>query len=219
MLNKIAPRVVLLSVAMVMASHANADVAGEDIKTSTAGKLAKLAWPFIYMGKVSVVSRDSPKLAEALAASFEKSGYKMEKNLEKPTYEITRQFRGKASDYNPPKSDTSSDGGWGSALFTLGLNLLIGQKMGVINTDNILQSNANALADTARRASDAYGNPGQDAEHANVAEKVKAEKNLVVYRVCAMGSCAYTLAAGSADLEQLDEACYKNEILKLAGQD
>ncbi len=211
---------VLMSFAMAT-SYVIADVfEGADIKTSTVGKLGKLAWPFLYMSKVSVASPDAPKLAESLAASFEKSGYKMEENTQKPTYVIIRDFRGKAIDYVPQSSNAGSGGGgWASALFSLGLNVLIGQKMGLVNTDHLIQSNANTVADTVRRAGDAYGNPNENTEIASAAEKAKAETNLVVYRLCMMGSCAYALSAGATDLDRLDVACFKDGILKLAGQE
>lgn len=191
-----------------------------EVKTNTVGNIAKLAWAPIYFGKVSVASPDAPKLAKALAASLAKSGYKMEENIEKPTYVIIQDFRGKAVDYVPQASNAgTTGGGWASALFSLGLNVLIGQKMGLINTSNVLQSNANAVATTVQQAGQAYGNPSQNEEQAKVAEKAKEATNLVVYRLCMGGNCAYALSAGEADLDKLDEACLKDGIFKLAGQE
>lgn len=207
-----------LAISQVNAEDINANT--PEIKTTTVGKLPKLAWPFLYIGKVSIASPDAPKMAERLAASFAKSGYTVAENSEKPTYTIIQDYRGKAADYVPQTSDTGSGGGgWVSALFNLGLNVLIGQKMGLINTGNLLQSNANTVADTVRRAGEAYGNPDEKAERISAAEKAKEETNLVVYRLCFTGNCAYALSAGPSDLNQLDDACFKAGILKLAGQD
>lgn len=192
-----------------------------EIKTTTVGGVMKLAWPFLG-GKVNVASRDAPKMAERLAASFAKSGYKV---VDKPgklidSFQIIRDYRGKAADYVPQTSDTGSGGGgWGGALFSLGISVLIGHQMDVISTSNLLQSNANAVAETVRLASDAYGNPTENAEMASAAEKAREETNLVVYRLCFAGSCAHALSAGASDLERLDEACFKDGILKLAHQD
>lgn len=201
--------------------HAAANNASE-IKTSTVGGISKLASPFFYFGKVSVASPDAPKFAEELASSFAKSGYKVVEDKSKPTYVIIRDFRGKAADYVPQTADTRTGGGWASALFTLGINLLVGEKLGLINTSNVLQSNSVTLADTIEKTGRAYseGNPSQNEGRAKAAEKAKEEAtNLVVYRLCTGGNCAYALAAGDADLDQLDEACFRKGILKLAGQE
>lgn len=192
-----------------------------EIKTTTVGGVMKLPWAFLG-GKVNVASPDEPKMSERLAASFAKSGYEI---VDKPgkrinSFVIIRDYRGKAADYVPQTSDTGSGGGgWGGALFSLGISVLIGHQMGVINTSNLLQSNANTVADTVRLASDAYGNPTGNAEMASAAEKAREETNLVVYRLCFAGSCAHALSAGASDFERLDDACFKDGILKLAHQD
>lgn len=223
-MNKKIIKFAVLMLFVMATGYVNADAAGEaEIKTSTVGKTAKLAWPFLA-GKISVKSSEAPKMADMLTASFAKSGYTIDNNSVKPTYVIFRMHRGKAADYAPQESSDKSEGaGWVGAFFSLGFNVLVGQKLGLINTSNIRQSDANTLADTARRASDAYGNPtnnaDKNAEMATAAEKVKEETNLVVYALCFSGHCAYALSAGEADLDRLDEACYRDGILKLAGQD
>lgn len=191
-----------------------------EIKTSTVGHVGKLAWAFLG-GTVSVDSPDAQAMAARLAENFAKSGYKVVENSEHPTYRIMRDFRGKAANYVPPTSGDKSEGGnWGGALLNLGVSVLIGHQMGLINTSNLLQSNAYAVAETVRQTGDAYVNPAKSEEMTSAAEKGREEMNLVVYRLCYHGNqCAYALSSGTSDLERLDEACFKKGILKLAGQD
>jgi len=226
------PRHVLIGFLAVLFVFVIGQVKAEDASanapkttTTTVGHVGKLAWPFLA-GNVRVASTDDPKMKEMLAASFVKSGYTVISDYEKKanTFTIFRNYRGKASNYVPPTANTPAEGGgWGSAIFSLGLNVLIGQKMGLINTSNIFQSNANTLVDTARRAGEAYGTPqGKSAEEmASATKNANGEINLVVYQLCfsASNACAYALSAGASDLDVLDAACFKDGILKLAGQD
>ncbi len=109
-------------------------------------------------------------------------------------FRIIRDYRGKAADYVPQTSDTSTGaGGWGSALASLGVGVLIGKNLGLINTHNLLMSDANTVANLVQRTAEAYGDPGQNEERAKATEGVKVERNLVAFRLCFRGQCAYAL--------------------------
>jgi hypothetical protein len=41
----------------------------------------------------------------------------------------------------------------------------------------------------------------------------------VAFRLCFRGQCAHALSAGDASLEELEEACFREGILKLAKLD
>jgi hypothetical protein len=70
-----------------------------------------------------------------------------------------------------------------------------------------------------QRTGEVYGNPGQNEDRARAAEGVKDERNLVAFRLCFRGQCAHALSAGDASLEELEEACFREGILKLAKLD
>jgi hypothetical protein len=130
---------------------------------------------------------------------------------------IIRDYRGKTADYVPQTSDTSTGGGgWGSALANLGVGVLIGKNLGLVNTHNLLMSDANTVAKLVQQTGEAYGDPGQNEDRAKTVEGVNSERNLVAFRLCFRGQCAHALSAGDASLDDLEEACFRDGILKLA---
>ena len=212
----------LLSLVQAGAASGAEAVAAVSINTSTVGKVGAPSTfvSSLFGSKYGVASPDAPELAARLAGRLVKRGYRLYEasDLNRVSqYVIIRDYRGKAADYVPQTADASTGGGgWGSALANLGLGILIGKNLGLINTHNLLMSDANAVANLAQRTAEAYGDPGQIEDRANATQSVKAERNLVAYRLCFRGQCAHALSAGDASLDALEEACFKEGILKLA---
>ncbi|MBI5330057.1 MAG: hypothetical protein HZB71_05530 [Betaproteobacteria bacterium] len=199
------------------------DVEQGRIKTTTVGTMPPPSRFFssLFGAKYGAVSPDAPKWAARLATLLSKQGYRLYEPSEitrnSDVFVIIRDYRGKSADYLPQTSEVGSRGGWGSALVSLGLGGLIGKNLGVVNTHNPLMSDANTVANLVRQTGDAYGNPGQNEDRAKATEGVKDERNLVAFRLCFRGQCAYALSAGDASLDDLEEGCFRDGILKLAG--
>ncbi len=191
------------------------------IKTSTVGNVGTPSTFFssLFGSRYGVVSPDAPELATRFEVRLAKRGYRLYAQSDPnrdSEYVIIRDYRGKAADYVPQTSDTNTGGGWGRALANLGVGVLIGKNLGLINPHNLLMSDANTVANLVQRTGEAYGNPGQNEDRAIAAEGVKGERNLVAFRLCFRGQCAHALSAGEASLEDLEEACFSDGILKLA---
>lgn len=212
----------LLSLSLAGAASATEALAPVGIKTSTVGIVGTPSTFFssLFGSKYGVVSHDAPELAARFAGRLVKRGHRLYERSDlnrESQYVIIRDYRGKAADYVPQTSDTSTGaGGWGSALANLGVGVLIGKNLGLINTHTLLMSDANTVANLVQRTGEAYGDPGQNEDRAKTAEGVKEERNLVVFRLCFRGQCAHALSAGDASLDALEEACFRDGILKLA---
>lgn len=211
-----------LSLSLAGAASAAEAVAPVGIKTSTVGIVGTPSTfiSSLFGSMYGVVSPDAPELAARFAGRLAKRGYRLYEGSDlnrDSQYVIIRDYRGKAADYVPQAADTNSGaGGWGSALANLGVGVLIGKNLGLINTHNLLMSDANTVANLVQRTAEAYGDPGQNEERAKTTEGVKDERNLVAFRLCFRGQCAYALSAGDASLDALEEACFRDGILKLA---
>jgi hypothetical protein len=211
-----------LSLSLAGAASAVETVAPVGINTSTVGIVGTPSTFFssLFSSKYGVVSPDAPELAVRFAGRLVKRGYRLYERSDlnrESQYVIIRDYRGKAADYVPQAADTNSGAGdWGSVLANLGVGVLIGKNLGLINTHNLLMSNANTVANLVQRTAEAYGDPGQNEERAKTAEGVKEERNLVVFRLCFRGQCAHALSAGDASLDALEEVCFRDGILKLA---
>ena len=211
-----------LSLSLAGAANAEEAVAPVGIKTSTVGIVGTPSAFFssLFGSRYGVVSPDAPELAARFAVRLVKRGYRLyeRSDLNRDSqYVIIRDYRGKAADYVPQTSDASTGGGgWGSALANLGVGVLIGKNLGLVNTHNLLMSDANTVANLVQRTGEAYGDPGQNEDRAKTAESVKEERNLVAFRLCFRGQCAHVLSAGDASLDDLEEACFRDGILKLA---
>lgn len=212
----------LLSLNLARAASAAEALAPVGIKTSTVGIVGTPSTFFssLFGSRYGVASPDAPELAARFAGKLVKRGYRLyeRSDLNRDSqYVIILDYRGKASDYVPQTSDTSTGaGGWGSALANLGVGVLIGKNLGLVNTRNLVMSDANTVANLVQRTGEAYGDPGQNEGRAKTAEGVKEERNLVAFRLCFRGQCAHALSAGDASLDDLEEACFRDGILKLA---
>lgn len=213
---------VLLSLSLAGAASAAEAVAPVRIKTSTVGVVGAPSTFFssLFGSRYGVVSPDAPELAARFAGQLVKRGYRLYERSDlnrESQYVIIRNYRGKTADYVPQTSDTSTGGGgWGSALANLGVGVLIGKNLGLINSHNLLMSDANTVANLVQQTGEAYGDPGQNEERAKAGEGIKDERNLVAFRLCFRGQCAHALSAGDASLDDLEEACFRDGILKLA---
>jgi len=212
----------LLSLGLAGAASAAEAVPPLRIKTSTVGVVGTPSKFFssLFGSKYGVVSPDAPELAARFAVRLVERGYRLYERSDlnrESQYVIIRDYRGKAADYVPQTSDASTGGGgWGSALANLGVGVLIGKNLGLVNTHNLLMSDANTVANLVQRTGEAYGDPGQNEDRAKTVEGVKEERNLVAFRLCFRGQCAHVLSAGDASLDVLEEACFRDGILKLA---
>lgn len=199
------------------------DAEQDRIKTTTVGSMPPPSQFFssLFGAKYGAVSRDAPELAARLAARLSQQGYRLYEPSEitrnSDVFVIIRDYRGRAADYVPQTSEAGTRGGWGSALVSLGLGVLVGKNLGVVNTHNPLMSDANTVANLVQRTGEAYGNPGLNEDRSVAADAIKDARNLVAFRLCFRGQCAYALSAGDASHEVLEESCFKEGILKLAG--
>jgi hypothetical protein len=215
----------LVSLSLAGAASASEALTPARIKTSTVGVVGTPSTFFssLFGSRYGVVSPDAPELATRFEVRLAKRGYRLyeRSDLNRDSqYVIIRDYRGKAAAYVPQTSDTSmGGGGWGHALASLGVGVLVGKNLGLINSHNLLMSDANTVANLVQRTGEAYGNPGQNEDRARAAEGVKDERNLVAFRLCFRGQCAHALSAGDASLEELEEACFREGILKLAKLD
>ena len=214
----------LALLSLAVGAGAAEGVASGQIKTSTVGIVGVLS-PFfsaLLGNKHGVVSPDAPDLAAKFADRMVKRGFTLyatpEITKDSDVYVIIRDYRGKAADYVPQTAEIRmGGGGWGSAIASLGLGVLVGKNLGTINTNSLLMSDANAVANLVQRTGDADGNPGQNEDRAKAKEGVKDERNLVAFRLCFRGQCAHALSAGDASVDDLEDACFRDGILKLAG--
>lgn len=209
----------LLGCASSSVNESNAD----KIKTVTSGIAGTPSsfWSGLFVRTYGVLSPDAPEMAKRLEADMAAKGYKIHDHAgDKSRGEdlvIIRDYRGTAAGYVPQTSEVGSRGGLGSALVSLGIGIAIGKNMGVVNTHNPLMSNPNTVANLVVRTSEAYGDPGLADKRASDAATMKNEPNLVALRLCFRNQCGYAVSAGDASHDDLENACYRDGILKLAG--
>ena len=135
---KTAGLVCALSLTLAGTASAAEALAPARIKTSTVGNVGTPSTFFssLFGSRYGVVSPDAPELATRFEVRLAKRGYRLYAQSDPnrdSQYVIIRDYRGKAADYVPQTSDTSmGGGGWGHALASLGVGVLVGKNLGLI---------------------------------------------------------------------------------------